>query len=1041
MNGFTVLEEELMKKRVLSLFMALALCLSMTPMSYAEEAGAVTEQEAQSGESITDDTTDGDTTGNDVSGGDVSDGDADVQDAKEDAAVRAVQALIDALPGEVTAENADELQAQLTAIDEALAALTEERRVGLDMARYENIRAALTGFVAVQEGGHSHPICGDVSCTDSNHKLPDGAEWQGVDTLTNNMTAGYYYLTDNVELPETWELSTNIVLCLNGHSITQTTTLRAVRILKGGMLTLTDCKGGGTLTHAANVNGTGVYVAGTFTMYGGSVTGHTNPDSDGGGGVYVVKEGIFTMYGGSITGNTNTGSNGGAGVFVKSGGKFTLNGGSISGNTSTFNYSAGGVYVRGTFTMGGGDITGNKNTYDGYSAGGVFVGGGTFTMSNGKITKNTSAYYGGGVYIDSGTFTMDGGSISVNESTEKGGGVQISLGTFTMSNGEITGNKSTNGGGVYKNFSGELTIEGGIISGNNAKETGGGVYANAYSDGSIFTVSGAAQITGNWTNGTFDTNAEGYVQGTGEANNAYLAGSGSIGSTIILGAGLSEDARIGVSISKWSLPTAGNNVKIATGATNNELNYAEIFSLDMDDQSYSVIRDSEDLYICLHQHRWGYEVSEDGATINAICKEGCNTNGGSVTIKAPDAGTLTYDGNPKTATLENKLPAGVTAPTITYKVKGSDSPIEAPVNAGTYIASITLTGVDNKSATASVEYTIKADQANLVITGDNTVVYGKTLTLGTTGGSGTGDVTFRIDKNSSTGEATIAGNILTAGKTGDVFVIATKAGDADYNEVVSESFIITITQATPTGKPAYTEITTDGKTLADAGLTLTGSTLSPAAGTLEWIDAEGKVLSGNTRVEANKTYTWRFTPEDKNYGTLTGDVLLYLVEAPPAPKYRIIDGADSSWTQNVDGSLVIRGDGEFADFLKVLVDGSEIDPANYTATKGSTIITLKPEFLSTLSEGSHTFAIVWRDGSADTHFTVARNSSGNSGGNNNGSNNSSDNAGSSDGTADKTVIAPKTGDDSMDALPAVFVVVSFAGLAGVLVFKKKNTYK
>ena len=1039
-----------MKKRVLSLFMALALCLSMTPVSYAEEAGAVTEQEAQSGESITDDTTDGDTTGNDVSGGDVSDGDADVQDAKEDAVVRAVQALIDALPGEVTAENADELQAQLTAIDEALAALTEERRAGLDMARYENIRAALTGFVAVQEGGHSHPICGGAECTGIGGHSCANTEfkaWTFTDSLPTE--AGNWYLTDNVELPETWELSANIVLCLNGHSITQTTTLRAVRILKGGMLTLTDCKGGGTLTHAANVNGTGVYVAGTLTMYGGSVTGHTNSDSDGGGGVYVVKEGIFTMYGGSITGNTNTGSHGGAGVFVKSGGKFTLNGGSISGNTSKFNYSAGGVFVGGTFTMGGGDITGNTNTYDGYSAGGVFVGGGTFTMSNGKITKNTSAYYGGGVYIDSGTFTMDGGSISVNESTEKGGGVQISLGTFTMSNGEITGNKSTNGGGVYKNFSGELIIEGGIISGNNAKETGGGVYANAYSDGSIFTVSGAAQITGNWTNGTFDTNAERYVQGAGEANNAYLDGSGSIGSTIILGAGLSEDARIGVSISKWSLPTAGNNVKIATGATNDDLNYAGIFPLDMGDQSYSVIRDSDNnLLICFHRHSWGYEVSEaDGATINAICKEDdCpNTNGGSVTIKAPDAGTLAYDGNPKTATLENKLPAGVTAPTITYKVKGSDSPIEAPVNAGTYIASITLTGADNKSATASVEYTIKANQANLIIAGDNTVVYGKTLTLGTTGGSGTGDVTFRIDRASSTGEATIAGNILTAVKTGYVAVIATKAGDADYNEAVSESFIITITQATPTGKPAYTEITTDGKTLADAGLTLTGSTLSPAAGTLEWIDAEGKVLSGDTKVEVNKTYTWRFTPEDKNYGTLTGDVLLYLVETPSAPKYRIIDGADSSWTQNVDGSLVIRGDGEFVDFLKVLVDGTEIDPANYTATRGSTIITLKPEFLSTLSEGSHTFAIVWRDGSADTHFTVARNSSGNNGGNNNGSNNnsnnSSNNAGSSDGTADKTVIAPKTGDDSMDALPAVFVVVSFAGLAGVLVFKKKNTYK
>ena len=967
--------------------MALALCLSMTPeVSYAEEAGAVAEQEAQSGESITDDTI-----GNDVSGGDVSDGDADVQDAEKDAAVR-----------------------------------------------------------AVQDGGHTnHPVCG-LSCIHGNQHA-NVADWTGVSELTNNMAAGYYYLTDDVKISETWELSANIVLCLNGYSITQTTANEAVKILAGGELTLADCKGGGTLTHATNVNGTGVYVAGTLTMYGGSVTGNTNTVNYSGGGVYVA--GTFTMYGGSISGNTNTadtnttstniGKDGGAGVFVKNGGVFTLNGGSISGNTNGSNNSAGGVHVKGTFTMGGGDITENKNTYAINGGGGVFVDGGTFTISNGKITKNTSAYYGGGVYINSGTFTMDGGSISQNESTERGGGVYVASNvgcTFDMINGEITGNTagSYGGGGVYISISGRFNMYGGKITGNNTTSSrcAGGVYV---SPDSTFTVSGEAQITGNWKNGTFDAN-EGRYAGS-EAGNVYLAGSPM--ATIIIEKELNQNAQIGISTA--GLPTAGNNVKIATGATNDALNYAGIFPLDMGDQSYSVIRDSDyNLLICFHRHSWRYEVSGDGATINAICKEDdCpNPNGGSVTIKAPDAGTLAYDGNPKTATLETKLPAGVTAPTITYRVKGSDSPIEAPVNAGTYIASITLKGVDGISATASVEYTIKADQAELRVTGDNTVVYGKTLTLGTTGGSGTGDVTFRIDKANSTGEATIAGNILTADKVGDVVVIATKAGDADYNEAVSEGLTITITQAAPTGKPAYTEITTDGKTLADAGLTLTGSTLSPAAGTLEWVDAEGKVLSGDTKVEVNKTYTWRFIPEDKNYGTLTGDVLLYL----SAPEYRIIEGADSSWKQNVDGSLVIRGNGEFSDFQKVLVDGSEIDSVNYTAAEGSTIITLKPEFLSTLSEGSHTFEIVWTNGSAGTNFTVAKNTSGNNGGNNNNgnnnsNNNSSDNAGSSDGTADKTVIAPKTGDDSLDALLAVFVVVAFAGVAGMLVLKKKNAYK
>lgn len=117
-----------MKKRVLSLFMALALCLSMQPTTtFAESAGTVTEQEELS-------TTGDAVSGNDVSGGDAGDANADVQDA---------QALINALPDEVTAENADEVEALLGAIDEAMAKLTDEQVAGLDMTRWENICNAM----------------------------------------------------------------------------------------------------------------------------------------------------------------------------------------------------------------------------------------------------------------------------------------------------------------------------------------------------------------------------------------------------------------------------------------------------------------------------------------------------------------------------------------------------------------------------------------------------------------------------------------------------------------------------------------------------------------------------------------------------------------------------------------------------------------------------------------------------------------------------------------------------------------------------------
>ena len=179
--------------------------------------------------------------------------------------------------------------------------------------------------------------------------------------------------------------------------------------------------------------------------------------------------------------------------------------------------------------------------------------------------------------------------------------------------------------------------------------------------------------------------------------------------------------------------------------------------------------------------------------------------------------------------------------------------------------------------TLNVTLTEKDDQKPLTITGAGSVVYGQTLTLTTTGGSGTGTVTYRIDTDASTGEATIdpETGVLTPVKVGSVSVIATKAGDNDYNDVTSAPFVLMIKPATPTGEPNYTKITTSGKTLKDAALTTKGSTLNPSDGKLEWGDDKGEPLPDDTTVKANTTYKWRFTPDDGNYTTLTGEVELY----------------------------------------------------------------------------------------------------------------------------------------------------------------------
>ena len=187
-----------------------------------------------------------------------------------------------------------------------------------------------------------------------------------------------------------------------------------------------------------------------------------------------------------------------------------------------------------------------------------------------------------------------------------------------------------------------------------------------------------------------------------------------------------------------------------------------------------------------------------------------------------------------------------------------------------------------------------------------------------------------------------------------------------------------------------------------------------------------------------------------NAATLT--VTESTTPSPDPVSYKILDGANSSWPENTDGSLTIRGNGEMEKFQNVKVDGKIIDKKNYTVTKGSTIITLKADYLKTLATGDHTFEIVWTDGSATTKFTVAKNKSGDNNKNNhnnnkkNNSNNAKNNQTTQNNPTDtkkkeQSVTAPKTGDTSDMTLWTTLLIVSFAGAAGIVVRRNNKTCK
>jgi len=242
--------------------------------------------------------------------------------------------------------------------------------------------------------------------------------------------------------------------------------------------------------------------------------------------------------------------------------------------------------------------------------------------------------------------------------------------------------------------------------------------------------------------------------------------------------------------------------------------------------------------------------------------------------------------------------------------------------------------------TLNITLTEKDDQKPLTITGNTSVIYGEKLTLTTSGGNGTGAVTYRIDTAHSTGKAAIDPNtgVLTPVRVGSVSVIAAKAGDNDYNDVTSAPFVLMIKPATPTGEPNYTKITTGGKTLKDAALTTKGSTLNPNDGKLEWLDDKGNALPDDTRVKVNTTYKWRFTPTDTNYTTLTGEIELlyhksngggssgysyYTIEATAGAGGSISPSGSVSVREGGDQTFTITPDKGYA-VSNVKIDGKSI---------------------------------------------------------------------------------------------------------------------
>ena len=342
--------------------------------------------------------------------------------------------------------------------------------------------------------------------------------------------------------------------------------------------------------------------------------------------------------------------------------------------------------------------------------------------------------------------------------------------------------------------------------------------------------------------------------------------------------------------------------------------------------------------------------------------------------------TPDYSGLPAGQTWTYSVPTPTTSGTaaVTGTSIGADTGVlfytlTAGAKDNTVKWTVTISSHNYADFTKDVTLTLtdKDDQAALTLTGGTTVVYGQTLQLGTSGGSTNGAVTYTVTPG--TGNATVdnATGKLTPTKAGDVTVTATMAGNAAYNDVTSASVTITINKATPTGAPKYTAITTSGKTLADAGLTVTGGTFS-VPGAVKWVDDAGADLADTTPVTANTYYKWLFTPtETANYNTHTGSIKLYAKSSGGGgggsytPSYTVSVDKTENGTITVSPKSASKGDtvtitvkpdkGYELDTLKVLdKDGDKVKitekKGKYTFTMPASKVTVKGKFVEEAPE-------------------------------------------------------------------------------------------
>lgn len=821
--------------------------------------------------------------------------------------------------------------------------------------------------------------------------------------------------------------------------------------------------------------GVNMHTGGTFTMYGGEISG--NACSDTGGG--VISAGTYLkLYGGTIS--NNTADKRGGGVFTNM--TLTISDGiTITGNKSE---QGGGIYTYDEdITINGGNITGNTATY----GGGVYHIGDyrtcdTLTISGSATITGNTATDGGGVYVESGKNTsnwnkgqgalqINGGSITNNTATGNGGGVYINKrGLLTITGGNVTDNTATvNGGGLY--FNGEskkFNISGNInVTGNKKSGKANNIYLP---NGQIIKIMG--ELTNTAPIGVtteVEPNSSNYVQiASGRAayatpdkfqyeNNdtsisAVLSGSNNLLVACEHNWGTTWQTD---STSHWhscSICNGKDNIVNHSGGTATctekaicegcSLPYGNTLGHDFTGDTWQTDAD----------HHWK-KCSRCDVTDTESPHE---WNSGKVTTQptCTTAGQKTYTCTVCSATKVETLDA------LGHNFAKYDAKAATCTEIGwnTYFTCTNCNYTTYKEIAAlGHDFTSNTWQSDAhrhwkkcsrcKAAGKKTQHTGGTATckdraVCTTCSKAYGTLDAKHHVGGMEIRDMVEPTTKKAGHTGNSYCKGcnTKFSDGTVIPVISnlstgkKSDLATALKAMEKFLNSHgSNYTANQKKQLIANINAIKSALKSIENTekavkkAEAMPAADKIQPDNKAAidayeSAKKAYDALSAGEKNMAGEHTKAILDTMLKALTA--YDITSGDGSTWKENnKDNGLTFKVNGYHKKFAGIVINGTVVDKKYYEIEAGSTIITLKAEYLQTLPAGNYTLLVQYTDGSTDGEdtFTITKNES----------------TTPSDPTNPTDPSSPKTGDNSH---PVVWIgiLIVCAGIWMLLFFKKQK---